>query len=209
MLKRNSTFSLTSSSGCSSSNQSSSSSSSKSSSTSNNILLSRSSDLKLDKVSQEERDAAHNLVSLHMQNRTRSRCNSSASVSTASTIQESENIENTPEVVVAYETRSKPSQTYQNSKWSVPNVQKQPFFQPTLSSSSSSSSHFQQPMYHPYYSNHLYHPEVMNINRGNEAAATASSRHAELMNPVSAVGRMHKYIEHPQCPSRRFNFAQF
>ena len=202
MLERNSSFSLASSSGCGGSNQSSSSSS-----TSNNILLSRSSELKLDKVSQEERDAAHNLVSLHMQN-TRSRCDSSASVSTASTIQESENIENTPEVVVAYETRSKPIQTYQSSKWSVPNVQKQPFFPST--SSSSNSSHFQQPMYRPYYSNHFYDPEAMNMNRSsNETAATASIRHTELMNPVSTVGRLHKYIEHPQCPPRRFNFAQF
>ena len=57
-----------------------------------------------DKVSQEERDAAHNLVSLHMQSRTiRSRSNSSNSVSTMLNSQSTSH--DTEDTHVSYESR--------------------------------------------------------------------------------------------------------
>ena len=140
------------------------------------------SDLKIDKVSQEERDAAHNLVCLHMQSNKRSRSNSSNSFSTHSDSLDSVNTDNT----AASHDTVKPTkpQIHQNNSLS----EKQPkYFKYVQSAVYSKTTGIFPQTHNHHYNNNSYNSNHMCRTQPNNLHYN-EARCIEFVNPVSAIG---------------------
>lgn len=169
-------------------------------SSSTRIHSKKSTAFKLDRVSQEERDAAHNLVSLHMQSRRRSDSSNSFATTSSNTTTDS------AETSDSESSSRTPSQMNKTMSWSLDNQNPANFIQnvpkPILPTTTSGSL---RPMYHQVFSNnHMYRPEPMYL-QYNDVRRMEASIHPS----ISAIGRVQKVLDnHPKYPPRRFNFAR-